>query len=373
LLEKAVIRANFERLRSADLASRKWFHNTSGGSTGEPVRLIQDAAYQEWGTAVKLLCDSWAGYSTGQAKVVLWGSERDLFTGREPANVVLARKLRNEVWLNTFRMDPARIRRYIAIINQQRPVQILTYVDSIYEVARLIEREGIAVHSPRSIMTSAGTLYPEMRTVIERAFAAPVFNRYGSREVGDIACECEEHQGLHLLSPTHYVELIRADGELAGPGEICVVVLTWLTNYAMPLFLYRIGDLASWAAEPCPCGRGMPLLATVSGRTNSLIRTRSQTFDSAAISTLFYFKDSARTEAFSSFSKFRFIQNTEALMEVLIVVVDSESWTGEREILQQKLLRAFGPEVEIVIREVEEIAPSASGKYAYIVSELGMV
>lgn len=370
LLDKAAIRANFERLKAADLSNRKWFYNTSGGSTGEPVQLIQDAAYREWGTAVKLLCDLWTGYSIGQSKVVLWGSERDLFTGREPINVALARKLRNEVWLNTFALDPVRIRQYIATINHRRPVQILAYVESIYEMARLMERESITVHSPQAIMTSAGTLYPEMRTAIEKAFVAPVFSRYGSREVGDIACECAEHLGLHVFAPTHYVELIGPDGKSVEPGELGEVVVTSLTNYAMPLIRYRIGDMASWAAEPCRCGRGLPLLATVNGRTNSLIRTRNRTFDSVAISTLFYFKDSAALEVFASFSKFRFIQKSVSLMEVLIVVVDPDSWASEREMLHQKLVRAFGPEVEIRIREVDEIAPSASGKYSYIVSEL---
>ena len=90
-------------------------------------------------------------------------------------------------------------------------------------------------------MVTAGTLFEPIRQTIESVFQAPVFNRYGSREVGDIACECEAHSGLHVALPTQFVEILRPDGTAAGPGEIGEIVVTSLTNFAMPLIRYRIG------------------------------------------------------------------------------------------------------------------------------------
>jgi len=63
LLTKQLIREHWEDIKSRDLASRKWYYNTSGGSTGEPIRLVQDEIFSQWGFAVKNLFDSWTGYS----------------------------------------------------------------------------------------------------------------------------------------------------------------------------------------------------------------------------------------------------------------------------------------------------------------------
>ena len=49
-----------------------------------------------------------------------------------------------------------------------------------------------------SIITSAETLYDYQRDFIESVFGCKIFNRYGCREFGHIACECEEHNGLHI-------------------------------------------------------------------------------------------------------------------------------------------------------------------------------
>ena len=189
-LIKLIIRARFEDLKSDDLFKRKWHLNSSGGSTGEPVTFIQDKEYHYWTTAIKILYDSWTGYSIGDRKIRLWGSIQDLSLVEESFKNRLIKWIDNNVCLNAFRMTPAEMEAYVKKINEFKPIQILAYAESIYELSRFIEDEDLWIYSPRAIMTSAGTLFPHMRDTIGRVFKAPVFNRYGSREVGDIACEC---------------------------------------------------------------------------------------------------------------------------------------------------------------------------------------
>ena len=77
-------------------------------------------------------------------------------------------------------------------------------------------------------MTSAGILYPKYKELIEDVFHCPVFNRYGSREVGDIACDCEKHEGLHLNIFNHYIEIIDEEGKNCEPGKMGEIVVTTL-------------------------------------------------------------------------------------------------------------------------------------------------
>lgn len=270
LLEKTNLRERFEDLKSDDLDERRWRYNTTGGSTGEPVRFIQDREYQEWAIAFKMLANSWTGYDFGMPKVILWGSERDLFEGSDTLRVHVRRWLENTVWLNAFRMTREEMKQHVNCINRIRPAQILAYVDSIYELADFIQAEGLQVHSPRAIISAAGTLHPAMRELIERVFRAPVFNHYGAREASGIAFECEAHDGLHVSAITYYLEILRSDGSPAEPGEVGEVALTSLTNYAMPLIRYRIGDVAAWAEKPCTCGRHWPLLRELTGRVTDV-------------------------------------------------------------------------------------------------------
>jgi len=368
LLTKTTVREFREDLKSQDLKSRKWFYNTSGGSTGEPVRLIQDSVFYEYGQAVKRLYDLWTGYRVGMPKVVLWGSERDLFLGRESLKIRFGRWLRNEYWLNAFRMGPSEMRKYLRLINTVRPVQILAYAEAAYELARFAEREGLKVYPPRAVMTSAGTLYTYMRETIQRVFGAPVFNRYGSREVGDIACECEAHEGLHICPVTHYVEILREDGTPARPGEVGEVVVTSLTNYAMPLIRYRIGDMAVWAEEKCSCGRAWPLLKTVTGRVTDTFVTKDGTRVHGEFFThLVYFRDWIR--------KFQFIQEDYNL--IVLLVVPSCRFEEAKDIikhehrdLEKKIQIVMGESCRLEIKLVDDIPPSPSGKYRYTVSKV---
>lgn len=102
-----------------------------------------------------------------------------------------------------------------------------------------------------------------------------------------------------------------------------------------------------------------------------MIRTKNGTFDSVAISTLLYYKDANKTQVFDSFSKYRFIQKAEDRMVLLVVVHDDELWESEKRVIENKMRHTFGDGVTVDIVEVEDIPPAASGKFAYVVSEIG--
>jgi phenylacetate-CoA ligase len=142
----------------------------------------------------------------------------------------------------------------------------------VYLFAEFVRRQGHGPIRPKGVITSAMILHDWQRRVIEEVFACKVTNRYGCEEVSLIACECERHEGLHVNSDGVFVELVR-DGRPVGPGEPGSVVVTDLTNRAMPMIRYQVGDVASWAGRACSCGRGLPLLERIEGREADYVTT----------------------------------------------------------------------------------------------------
>lgn len=368
LLEKGTIRSRFEDLKSDDLPKRKWHKNASGGSTGEPVTLIQDKHYDDWVRASTMLNDIWSGYSISERKILLWGSERDIFVGKETVKTRIIQWFMNQTWLNAFRMTHEDMCIFVNKINDLKPIQILAYAESISELSRFIERERLRIHFPRAIMTSAGTLFPHMRKTIERVFQAPVFDRYGSREVAGIACECEHHTGLHVCAPNHYVEVIKADGSSAGPGELGEIVITCLNNFAMPLIRYRIGDMGMWATQACSCGRGWPLLKEIVGRVTDIFFTNNGSrIHGEYFTHLFYYQDWIK--------KFQVIQENLQFLRIRIVPREwaanlHQLYEKEIKMIIEKIILVMGQDTKMEFEFVKDIAPTASGKYRYTISKL---
>ncbi|MCG8697644.1 MAG: hypothetical protein MI922_06280, partial [Bacteroidales bacterium] len=266
LLSKDLVRQQGERLYAEQPCCLHTYSNSSGGSTGEPVVLKQDRDYQDWGLAGRFLYNEWAGKEVGQAELKLWGSERDILQGKDGWKTRLRRWLFNTEILNAYRMSDDDMRNHIERWNQVRPAMVWAYTDSMYWLSRFVREEGLPVHTPKGIICTTAPLLEEARQHIETTFGCKVFNQYGSREVGTIASECEAQDGLHIFSPMQKIEILDDQGKPVPAGQSGEIVITNLTNHAMPLIRYRIGDTGSLAEGVCSCGRGFPRLQDVTGR-----------------------------------------------------------------------------------------------------------
>ncbi|WP_219835800.1 phenylacetate--CoA ligase family protein [Paenibacillus sp. R14(2021)] len=369
LMDKSILQQQYKQLLSDDLDTRDWTVNTSGGSTGVPARFAQDQIYKDWSQGNKMLFDEWSGRAVGDKQIRLWGSVRDLLVGKETWRTYTGRWLRGEVWLNAYEMSEKLMSDYVQIINRFKPKQILSYVESIYELARFIQKKGLKVHAPGGIMTTAGVLRAEMRETIESTFRTKVFNRYGSREVGDMACECDRHEGLHVSELMHYVELVDDEGKPVAPGEAGHIVVTSLSNYAMPLIRYRIGDMAVWSEQPCSCGRPHRLLKEIFGRESDSFITSNGTRIHGSLFTQLLF-------SLDWVERYQVVQED---VDRIVITIVSEG--GERDLAaNRKMLdqvvndirKSMGEECDVDFKTVAHIDTSASGKYRYTISKVAL-
>ncbi len=360
ILTKDIIRTNFERLKSSDLERRNYYFNTSGGSTGEPIKLIQDKEFDNWSTALTYLYSYLVGRDVGEREVRLWGSERDIFQGSMGWKANFFNFLNNTTYLNAFQMTSQKMRQFIRSLNRNPPKLIIAYAQSIYELAKFAEQEQIEIIPQQAIMTSAGTLYPWMREKIATVFQCQVFNRYGSREVSNIACERPGYEGLWVAPWGNYVEIVDDENNPVPPGVEGNILVTSLRNYAMPLIRYKIGDRGVLGESH---GAGQ-ILQRVSGRNVDTFKTQDGTLiDGEYFTHLLYFKDWV--------NKFQIIQKNYSLIVIKIIKSDIDYQAKELDDIIEKCQVIMGKNCEVKFEFVTDIPTNASGKFRYTISEVG--
>ena len=358
ILTKEIMREHHEELISNDYMTRKWYYNSSGGSTGEPTRFIQDAYYDKWinATSKYYFRDLLGVDVTNFKRVILTGSERDLFTGGIGLKAKVGNWLTNTVLLNSFRMTEEDMKHYIKSINSYKPELIKGYAGSLYELCRYAERKDMVIYAPKIIISIAETLSDEMRQKIETVFGIKLYDFYGSRETAAIAGECR-YGLMHIFMFNNYVEILDTNNQPVREGEEGRVIVTNLHNYSMPFIRYEIGDMAVLGPEKCKCGIVLPTLKKITGRvTDHFVKEDGTIIHGEYFTHLFYLKDWVKA--------FQVIQEEYKRIKLLVVLRGNIS-DSEKKDIEDKIMFVMGKDCKIVWEFVEEIPKTESGKYLY--------
>jgi phenylacetate-CoA ligase len=362
ILTKDIIREHFEDLKSKDISSRKWWMNTSGGSTGEPVKFIQDKEYLQYSRYITYQQKKKIGYTFGDTFIKLWGDEKEILNNNQSFKNKIINKIKNITFLNSFNMTQENMFKFVNEINNKKPQLIVAYAQAMYELARFVEQNNLKVQNIKAIMTSAGTLYPFMRELIEKKFNTKVYNRYGSREVGNIACEEPNIDGL-VISDGVYIEIVDENGDLCKDGVEGDILVTSLINYAMPLIRYKIGDRGVLNTTRYD----FPILEKVTGRGMETFKT----IDSRVIPAEYFIHiiGVVFNKENSWIKKFQIIQKKYDLIEIKIVKFFDESDDDMNNIING-VKKVMGNGCEVNFTFVDEIQSLKSGKFLYTICEI---
>jgi phenylacetate-CoA ligase len=166
---------------------------------------------------------------------------------------------------------------------------------------------------------------------------------------------------MHVFSDVRYVEVV-ANGKVVPPGEMGEIVNTNLIQFAFPFIRYKNGDLGIMDSEPCPCGRSLPVLKEILGRTNDyLVTPEGQYIHSEFFAYTFRVKPEV--------DKFQVYQPNRTTLHIRLVTnqpVDT-TWLNTT---HAEVQARFGPQMKIDVQLVDDIGLTEAGKYRYIISEV---
>ena len=196
LLTKDIIRTKQNSLIAEGAPSLGVFENSTGGSTGTPLRFWQDQRYSTIAAALDVHVRRWWRVPPSVRSASIWGADREFHE--------LSLRERFYNWrhrhrsINAFRMNELELLDFCRMLRRWRPPYLVGYASALDALARFAETNGFADLRFRAIRSAAEMLWPEQRKHIENTFQSPVYNFYGSREVNNLAAECPEHHRLHL-------------------------------------------------------------------------------------------------------------------------------------------------------------------------------
>lgn len=358
-LTKAEIRAHAEDLKHRQARGLARFN--TGGSSGEPLVFFIGSERVSHDVAAKWRATRWWDVDIGDPEIVVWGSPIEL-GAQDRLRAWRDRLMRTEL-LPAFEMSEERLDHFVARIRARRPRMLFGYPSALSHIARHAERRGQRMDDLglRVAFVTSERLYDEQREAIQRVFGCRVANGYGGRDAGFIAHECPKG-GMHVTAEDVIVELIGADGRPVPAGQPGEIVVTHLATRDFPFVRYRTGDVAVFGSQRCPCGRGLPTLSEIQGRSTDFVVAADGTV-MHGLALIYVLRE------LSGIESFKIVQHERTRVSVQIVPGAGYDPGCEARIVEG-FRRRLGAGVTVQVERVEAIAPEKSGKFRYVVSHV---
>ncbi len=355
---KAVIRAHTEGMKSEQAQGLARFN--TGGSSGEPLIFFIGKERVSHDVAAKWRATRWWGVDIGDPEIVVWGSPIEL--GSQDRIRAWRDKLLRTELLPAFEMNEAKLDGFVAAIRRRRPRMLFGYPSALSHIARHAQARGVAMDDLgiKVAFVTSERLYDEQRALISQVFGCPVANGYGGRDAGFIAHQCPAG-GMHITAEDVIVELVDREGQPVPVGQPGEIVVTHLATRDFPFIRYRTGDVAVMDDHACACGRGLPMLKEIQGRTTDFVVAADGTV-MHGLALIYVLRD------IPSLASFKVIQHSRSRIEVLLVPEAGFDRTGGPAFIVEGFRRRLGAEVEVDVRLVETIPAEKSGKFRYIIS-----
>ncbi|MCC9601462.1 hypothetical protein LOC67_12975 [Stieleria sp. JC731] len=264
---------------------------------------------------------------------------------------------------------------YVDRLRKDRPYVLKALATYLIAIARYVESTGQDPLQIPVIKTSGSRIAPCWIPEIERALGGTFWNDYGSAEFGSIACDCKEHDGMHVFDDFFIVEVVNDDGIPLGDNQIGNVVVTDLMNHTMPMIRYKIGDLGRLDTSPCVCGQASPRL-TVLGRESDVIRDGAGKVRLAD-------QVIERIEQIDGVLAAQVQQKGDAWYALSIVAGkgtadggtgsehrSSEHTSVDRDQVAAEFKNWIGSDARVDVRTVRTLRPESGGKFRYVKSRL---
>ena len=361
VLEKQTIRDQPEAFLADGNRPSSLSHETTSGTTGAPIHLWFSARCEQlWYALCEARWRRWNGVSR-QDRYGMLGAQLVTPISQEVPPFWVWNAPMRQLYLSAYHLRPEHLHLYLDALARYRVRYVWGHSASLHALAREALQSRPDTLRFKLALSTSEPLRPRQRDDIAAAFHCPVRETYGMAENVVGASECG-HGTLHLWPDAGHVEFL-CGRRSARPGEIADLVCTGLLNQAMPLIRYRVGDMAT-APKPdlqCPCGRSLPAISPIEGRTSDMLRTADGRFISPSAAEMVFETDLPLAEA-------QLVQ--ESLSRIRVRCVPGPGYSRHTEETIRSRIRERIGDLDVVFEEVGQIPRGAHGKFRAVLSLL---
>ncbi len=357
ILTKLDLRDNLLNMVSTDVDSSLLRVGHTGGSTGLPVSYYYTPDIIDKMNATLHIFYTRCGWEPGEKILHFWGARQDLKKTKNIKNA-LSQWLKAEKIMPAYEFDEETLAEWYQILIAHKPVIIQGYASVLAHLAEYIKKNDYSMYPIKGIYSTAEILYPTQRKLLEDVFETQIFDQYGCREIPGIACECR-YGNMHIMTEMAYVESIKN-----SEAETGRLIITSLSNHAMPLIRYEVGDTGNLREGSCECGLPYPIMEMGMCRTNDIIVTKGG-------------KNIYPSYFVHLMDEFRFVkqyQFRQTAPDKICLYIVGEMKSGQYEEISNKIRRKinedYADELKLELKTNIKIKKTQSGKYRYVISEL---
>jgi len=354
ILKRAEIAAMSRSVRSIYPPSVRFVNARSSGTSGLAIDVLFDRTHQSARNAARaryLVENGWLPFHRMAWALGLRAEPRS------PDGVLSRSRL---VMRSQFMSHTEDFEKQIAWIRTMNPHFIYTLPSNLEALLWFLEREEPGLPALRKVFTGGEVLEDSLRARTRRVLHVEIADNYGMTEFFP-AWQCPA--GSYHVNAEHLIVELLGDGDLpVKTGELGRIVVTTLENYLAPLIRYETGDYALAVEGTCACGRTLPRIGRVVGRSINLFRLRN--------GQLFLpWRLYDHIEGLDKVRQLQFVQR--AVDHFVVRFVRDEPLAPEVEAsIKKRIADSVGGGVTVSLESASDIARTKSGKFMAALCEI---
>ncbi len=352
VLTKEILRNESKNLISKKMKLEKLDKNFSSGSSGIQSFTYMTKEHKAYLRALQTHWWKWGGFTPGEPLLQLGISPQRTFV----------KKLKDVFfrvhYLNAFSLTEKSMKSALKTVSKKSPKHIAGYPSAIYELAKYAEKEGLHT-SFKSLISFGDKLFSHYHPHFNEAFDTPkVINTYGCAEGILAACQ-NDLPYYYIMAPHVFIEIVNDKNEKLQAGEHGHILITCLTNFAMPLIRYKLGDMGTLLPKseyPEHRRYNYPLLKELTGRETDILKTPN-----GRVLTVHSF--TGIFEFYPEIYQYAIVQ-TQANVLTIQYITDSANATNLKCLpeIENKINSLTNHSMELHFQKVSSIENSPSGK-----------